>query len=551
MIGNRADSFLRLIRRSQRGKLKIYLGYCAGVGKTFQMLQDGHRLAAEGIDVVIGYVEPHGRAETQALTAGLEAVPRRKTPYRGIDLEEMDLDAVLARRPAVVLVDELAHTNVPGGRNEKRFQDVEEILAAGIHVVSTLNIQHLESLYNMVEGAVGVKVRERVPDKIVLDADQIVNVDVTTEDLLKRLGEGKIYPRERISSALASFFRAENLEQLRELTLRELASQIDVRRRDPGHEESRSGLDQVLVCLGSRGPNSEALLRYGSRLAGRLNRNWYALYVQTPNENPELIDAQTQRILSNTLALARRLGATVFTYKGENVVETILRFAREYRIGHIVIGRPRPVSRMKRLIGRRDVAECLIRQARGLTVVVADNRVEAIGTVGEGAAPLVREAMEDSRPASKSAFEQASIRAVIWREPMAKEEAYRKLLHQALAGSPGIDEARVWDILRSREAQGSTYLAEDLALPHARIEGLDEPILGVASAAKGIHEPETGRVVRIVFLLLSPVQPSDCHVRLLAELGSMARDDAFMQGLAAAPNPREIVDRVRATLLGA
>ncbi len=348
MTANRADSFLRLIRRSQRGKLKIYLGYCAGVGKTYQMLQDGHRLAADGIDVVVGYIEPHGRAETQALTEGLEIVPRRHASYRGVELEEMDLDAVLARRPAVALVDELAHTNVPGGRNEKRYQDVEELLAAGIHVVSTLNIQHLESLYNTVEGTVGIKVRERVPDKIVLDADQIVNVDITTEDLLKRLGEGKVYPRERIASALASFFRAENLEQLRELTLRELASQIDVRRRDPGHEESRSGLDQVLVCLGSRGPNSEALLRYGSRLAGRLNRNWYALYVQTPHESPEVIDAQTQRILSDTLTLARRLGATVFTYKGENVVETILRFAREYRIGHVVIGRPHPVCRAEK-----------------------------------------------------------------------------------------------------------------------------------------------------------------------------------------------------------
>jgi two-component system sensor histidine kinase KdpD len=548
MIGNRADSFLRLIRRSQRGKLKIYLGYCAGVGKTFQMLQDGHRLAAEGIDVVIGYIEPHGRAETQALTEGLEAVPRRKASYRGVELEEMDLDAVLARRPAVALVDELAHTNVPGGRNEKRYQDVEELLAAGIHVVSTLNIQHLESLFNTVEEAVGVKVRERVPDKIVLDADQIVNVDITTEDLLKRLGEGKVYPKERISSALASFFRAENLEQLRELTLRELASQIDVRRRDPGHEESRSGLDQVLVCLGSRGPNSEALLRYGSRLAGRLNRNWYALYVQTPHESPEVIDAQTQRILSDTLTLARRLGATVFTYKGENVVETILRFAREYRIGHVVIGRPHPVAGLKRLLGRRDVAECLIRRARGLTVVVADNRIEAVE--GAGVAPLVREAMEDGRPAAKSAFEGASIRALAWREPMSKEEAYHRLLRDLLAGRRDVDEGRVWSLLQSREAQGSTYLAEDLALPHARIEGLDEPILGVASAAKGIHEPESGRTVRVVFLLLSPAQPEDSHVRLLAELGAAARDDAFLQAIAAATDAKVIVARVREALLG-
>jgi two-component system sensor histidine kinase KdpD len=547
MNETRADSFLRLIRRSQRGKLKIYLGYCAGVGKTYQMLLEGRRLSAEGLDVVIGYIEPHGREETMALTAGLETVRRRMTSYRGIDLEEMDLDSVLARRPAVVLVDELAHTNVPGGRNEKRYQDVEELLEAGIHVISTLNIQHLESLYDTVEKAVGVKVRERVPDRVVLDADQIVNVDVTTEDLLKRLGEGKIYPRERVSAALLSFFRVENLEQLRELTLRELASQIDVRRRDPGREEARAGLDQVLVCLGSRGPNSEALMRYGSRLAGRLNRNWYALYVQTPGENPDVIDAATQRILSDSLTLARRLGATVFTYKGEDVVETILRFAREYRIGHVVIGMPLHFSGLRRRFGRPNIAERLIRKAQGLAVVVVDNRVADSGT---DAGPLVRETMEDGRPASQSAFERASIRAVIWRESMTKEESYRKLLQRTVSGREDVDETRVWDILRAREAQGSTYLAEDLALPHARIEDLVEPILGVAIASKGIVEPETGKSVRVVFLLLAPSQPSDCHVRLLSELGVMARNDSFMGNLAAAKDASEIVARVRDMLLG-
>ncbi len=255
-------------------------------------------------------------------------------------------------------------------------------------------------------------------------------------------------------------------------------------------------------------------------------------------------------MLSDTLTLARRLGATVFTYKGKNVVETILRFAREYRVGHIVIGRPHPVAGLGRLLGRRDVAERLIRRARGLTVVVADNRIEAAVGAGGSGPPLVREAMEDGRPASRSAFEGASIRALAWREPMSKEEAYRLLLRDVLAGRRDVDEGRVWGLLRSREAQGSTYLAEDLALPHARIEGLDEPILGVASAAKGIHEPESGRTVRVVFLLLSPAQPEDSHVRLLAELGAAARDDAFLQAIAAATDAKVIVSRVREALLG-
>ncbi|HKQ33170.1 MAG TPA: PTS sugar transporter subunit IIA, partial [Thermodesulfobacteriota bacterium] len=338
MSGNRADSFLRMIRRSQRGRLKIYLGYSAGVGKTYEMLLEGRRLKKDGIDVVIGLVETHGRKETEALVEGLEVIPRRNINYRGIEIGEMDLDAILERRPEVVLVDELAHTNVPGSRNAKRYQDVEEILSAGIHVISTLNVQHLESLYETIERATGVRVRERIPDRVVAEADQLVNVDVTTEDLRQRLAEGKVYTRESVDAALEHFFRQTNLEQLRELTLRELAAQIDSRRREALDEETPSSPDQVMVCLSSRGPNSEALLRYTSRLAGRLNRNWYAVYVQTSGEKPTVIDAETQRILSNTLTLAQQLGATVFTYRGDDVVKTILQFAKEYRVGHIVVG---------------------------------------------------------------------------------------------------------------------------------------------------------------------------------------------------------------------
>ncbi len=233
-----ADTFLRLIRRAGRGRLKVYLGYGAGVGKTYQMLLEAHRLKDEGIDVVVGLVETHGRAETAKLIEGLEVIPRRRQEYRGVVLEEMDLDAVLARKPQVALVDELAHTNVPGSRNAKRYQDVQDLLAAGIHVITTLNIQHLESLYNTVEKATRVRVRERIPDSVLAEADQIVNVDLTTEDLRKRLLEGKVYPTERIETALENFFKETNLEQLRELTLRELASQIDHRRRETPEEEA-------------------------------------------------------------------------------------------------------------------------------------------------------------------------------------------------------------------------------------------------------------------------------------------------------------------------
>jgi two-component system, OmpR family, sensor histidine kinase KdpD len=372
MADDKALSFLRLIRRAQRGKLKVYLGYGAGVGKTWQMLQEGHRLEKEGIDVVVGLVETHGRAETVQLIEGLELVPRRRVQYRGITIEEMDLDAVLARRPEVALVDELAHTNVPGSKNLKRYEDVQELLTAGIHVISTLNVQHLESLYDTVESQIGVKVYERVPDAVLAEADEIVNVDLAPEDLQQRLREGKIYPQDRVSPALENFFRSSNLNQLRELTLRELAAQIDRKRRAEPEEEHDTAPDQVMVCLSSRGPNSAALLRYGSRLAGRLNRNWYAVYVQTPREEPTTIDAATQRQLSDTLTLAKQLGAQVFPYKGEDVAETILHFAREYRVGHIVIGKPGGAPAWKRWLGRRTIVEQLIGKAHGITLVVVD-----------------------------------------------------------------------------------------------------------------------------------------------------------------------------------
>lgn len=374
MAENRADSFLRMIRRSQRGRLKIYLGYGAGVGKTWQMLEEAHRLKNERIDVVVGLVETHGRQETAALVNGLEVIPRRRYEYRSITVEEMDVDAILKRKPQVVLVDELAHTNVPGSRHAKRYEDVQDLLAAGIHVISTLNLQHLESLYDTVEKIAGIKVRERIPDTVIADADEIVNVDLTTEDLRKRLEEGKIYPKDRIGTALANFFKKTNLEQLRELTLREVASQIDLRTRERIEPEIPATPDQIMVCLSSGGPNSEKLLRYASRLAGRLNRNWYAVYVQTPSEEPTLIDSHTQRILAGTLTLAKQLGAMVFTYKGEDIADTILRFAKEYRVGHIVIGSPGPLPFPKRLLGRKNIVERLIDSARGITIVVLDTR---------------------------------------------------------------------------------------------------------------------------------------------------------------------------------
>ena len=234
------EHFLALIREQQRGRLKVYLGFAAGVGKTYEMLQEGQRLRRQGVDVVIGVVETHGRAETAAQVADLEQVPRRRIEYHGVTLEEMDLDAILKRRPTIVLVDELAHTNAPGSRNGKRYQDIQELLQAGINVISTLNIQHLESLYDIVEQATGVKVKERVPDYVLGLADQLVNVDLSAEDLRERLKSGKIYPQERVERALGNFFTDENLSRLRELRQTMMRSDVPISGPSPCSRRRRS-----------------------------------------------------------------------------------------------------------------------------------------------------------------------------------------------------------------------------------------------------------------------------------------------------------------------
>lgn len=334
----RPEHFLGLIRSQQRGRLKVYLGFAPGVGKTYEMLQEGQRLQRQGVDVVVGVVETHGRADTAAQVRGLEHVPRRRVEYRGVVLEEMDTDAVLARKPTVALVDELAHTNAPGGRNAKRYQDVEELLRAGINVITTMNIQHLESLYDIIERFAGVKVKERVPDHVLAEADQIVSVDVSAEDLQERMRQGKVYPAERVEKALAHFFTGDNLSRLRELALEEIAAALDRQRQRRGGPAD-NGSDRVMVCLSSRSPNVQRLLRKAARLADRFNAPWYAVYVQTPRERVERVDAATQRQVADSLALAQQLGGIAMPFTGPSFEAAVAAFVAEYRITHILMGR--------------------------------------------------------------------------------------------------------------------------------------------------------------------------------------------------------------------
>ena len=549
---DRADAFLRMIRSSQRGKLKIYLGYVAGVGKTYEMLQEAHRLKKEGIDAVVGLVETHGRVDTAKLVEGLEVIPRRQIEYRGVVLEEMDIDAILARKPQIVLVDELAHTNAPGSRNAKRYEDVQEILDAGIHVISTLNIQHLESLYDIVEQATGVKVKERIPDSVLAEADQLVNVDLTYQDLQERLKEGKIYRKERITTALQNFFKKTNLDQLRELALREMAAHIDLRYRDRLQDEISATPDQVMVCLSSRGPNSEKLLRYTSRLAGRLNRNWYAVYVQTPSEEPTAIEAATQRMLSDTLTLAKQLGAVVFTFKGEDIAATILQVAKEYRVGHIIIGSPRKLPFWQILIGRRTVVDQLIDDSRGINIVVLNtSHEEHPSVITTQPSSSIKSEMEKIPPPSEGLKELSLSHVIsresiiIWSKPLSKEELLCELAGLIWDEIKILSPALILDAVLEREKQGSTFLNEGVAFPHARLEGITKSFVAVGITRKGIADVVTEKPIECVFLILSPASRPNDMIQILAFVSRAFRDRQLMKNLRIASTADDVLSAIK------
>ncbi len=327
-------------QKPAHAKLRIYLGAAAGVGKTWAMLNDAWQMKhQQGIDIAIGVVEPHGRAETEALIRDLEIIPQRDIGYRGVKLKEMDLDAILARRPHTVLVDELAHTNVPGSRTRKRYEDVLELLDAGIDVMTTMNIQHLETLKDAVNRSANTVVRETVPDNFFKRADEVVNIDLPVDELRARLRQGKIYPPEKIEESLANFFRKGNLNMLRELALRVTADQVGKRaaeyRRTQGLEQAPIP-EKVMVCLSER-PGTERLLRVGSRIAGRLANNWYAVYVSKP-DNKELSDRESYERVQEYKRMARDLGAQVVSLTDRNISDALVRFAQQENISHVVFG---------------------------------------------------------------------------------------------------------------------------------------------------------------------------------------------------------------------
>jgi two-component system sensor histidine kinase KdpD len=336
----RAYKFLELIRESKRGKFKVYIGMSAGVGKTYRMLQEAHTLLKNGIDVKLGYIETHNRKETHDLLEGLPLIQRRKLFYKGKELDEMDVQAILNIHPEVVIVDELAHSNIQGSKNEKRWQDVVEILNAGINVISAVNIQHLESLNGEIQEITGIEVSERIPDKVLQMADEVVNIDLTADELITRLKEGKIYDKAKIETALGNFFRSEKILQLRELALREVTSQVERKIENEIPRNTALRPERFLACVNSENETAKMIIRKTARLASYYNSKWFVLYVQTPKENPQNINLADQRHLINNFKTATELGAEVIQAQNRNVTNAIVETAKEKNITTICIGKP-------------------------------------------------------------------------------------------------------------------------------------------------------------------------------------------------------------------
>ena len=334
------QQFLDLIKKSRRGKFKIYIGMIAGVGKSYRMLQEAHALLRNGIDVKIGYIETHGRKETDALLDGLSVIPRRKLFYKGKELEEMDLQAIINLRPEIVIVDELAHTNIEGSKNEKRWQDVLDILDAGINVISAVNIQHIESLSDEVKEITGIDVKEKVPDSVLAQADEVVNIDLTADELIGRLKEGKIYQLEKVETALKNFFKSEHILQLRELALKEVASQVERKVETEIPKSVAMRHEKLLACISSNDQTAKVVIRKTARLANYYNSKWYLLYVQTPAESADKIGLAAQRHLINNFKLATELGAEVIRIKERNIGLGIMHVAEEKEVTTVCIGKP-------------------------------------------------------------------------------------------------------------------------------------------------------------------------------------------------------------------
>jgi two-component system sensor histidine kinase KdpD len=531
------EELITNLKYSKESPLRVYLGAAAGVGKTYRMLQDGNLLLSRGVDVMIGYIEPHRRPETSAQIGKLKEVPRRKVEYKGVAMEEMDLEAVLARKPQVVLVDELAHTNAPGSKNAKRWQDVENLLAAGIAVFTTVNVQHIESVCDVVEKATGVLVQERVPDAFFRLAKEMIIVDVSVEELLSRLKDGKIYAPDKVDRALERFFTRGNLSTLRELALRELADDVEQKGKEDRERDTRAGLEstvKIVVALSSN-PEAKKLLRVSARLAGRRNAKWFAVSVKAPDAR--VADPDHERNLQENARFARELGAQVVELRGRSVADALIAFASQEGATEIIIGTS--ARGWWDRFWRGSIAEQILHKAPHLALHVL---------------PIAHEA-EEQRPARPSA---SALRLTDYLAPerilvdvrvsAGVESAIALLVDRLVEVNPDLRPRRreIMEAVLQRERLDSTFLETGIAIPHAAgVEGIVELEAALGLFPDGIVSERTGRSAQMVLLFLSPSVGRSLHMKFLQRIARVFGDATTVKELAALKTGDDVLERLR------
>ena len=524
------EDLLHELKYAEEAPLRIYLGAAPGVGKTYRMLQDGNSLKARGVDVVVGYVEPHDRKDTTDQIRELEIIPPKKIEYKGVVLNELDTEAVIARKPQLVLVDELAHTNAEGSHHQKRYEDIEDILAAGIAVFSTCNIQHLESVHDMVERMTGVKVKERVPDTFFSLAREMVIVDVTPDELQERMRQGKIYSLERIERSLSNFFTQSNLSMLRELALRELANDVEQKDKDKRRETNTPGTahsgEKVLVAI----PNTEdsaRLIRYGSRMAGRMNAKWIVAYVEPKKATRSEAD---EAKLRESFLLARSLGATVVQLSGDGIAATLIDFARSEGVTEIVMGATRRAF-WKRLISKSVVGE-LLQLAGEIGVFVVplktDDEVAEVQTAQGVQTPQEKKFKLTSYLTPETIL--AKLESVT-----TVEQTIGILIDHLIQLHPELASRRpeILELIMRRERLMSTFLDTGIAIPHAAgFEGTTDIHAVMALTPQGVISLGRDQKAYVVVLFLSPEVGRSNHLKFLAAIANVFIDKTTTREIA-------------------
>jgi len=525
------EDLLHEIKYAKESPLRIYLGAAPGVGKTYRMLQDGNTLKRKGVDVVVGYVEPHERPDTINQIGDLEVIPPKAIEYKGVTLREMDTEAVIARRPEIVLVDELAHTNAPGSVHSKRYEDIEDILAAGIAVFSTCNVQHLESVHDMVERMTGVEVKERVPDTFFSLAREMVIVDVTPEELLERMQQGKIYPVDRIERSLKGFFSRSNISMLRELALRELANDVEQKDKEARHDTNTPGTatsgEKVLVAVPATSA-AQRLIRQGSRMAGRMNAKWIVAFVE-PEGNT--ISEEQAVTLRDAFTLARSLGATVVQLRGRDIADTLVDFGKQEGITQFVIGATQRAW-WKRLISRSVVGE-LLKQVGEVGVFVVPMKKD--GEESEPVFPSVSSAQPHEGRVLLTDYIKPNCIVANLRSVETVEQTIAILIDQLIQNNPELAEyrAEILDMIMRRERLMSTFLDTGIAIPHsAGFEAITDIHAIMALTPQGVMSLGRDDKAYIVLLFLSPAVGRANHLKFLASIARVFIDKTTTREIA-------------------